>query len=144
MAVPRGSSRGWQTFRANIGLCRRLGLGVLSVGVDGRVEVHAEPGPYEARRSKVRRVRLVREFERRSGDPNLGGSRGKVVTAYRQDALRCAAYLGEHGASKGAVVARATSVAKATRLMRDNHYGWFIRVSPGVYGLAPDVVLDEG
>jgi hypothetical protein len=26
-------------------------------------------------------------------------------------------------------------VAEATRIMRDNHYGWFERVSTGVYAL---------
>ncbi|WP_260115262.1 DUF2161 domain-containing phosphodiesterase [Ornithinimicrobium sp. INDO-MA30-4] len=26
----------------------------------------------------------------------------------------------------------------ATRMMADNHYGWFERISPGVYGLRAD------
>ena len=35
---------------------------------------------------------------RRTGDPNPGGTTGiKRVTAYRQDALRCAAHLATHG-----------------------------------------------
>ena len=82
---------------------------------------------------------MLREFSRRVGDPNRGGaSRHKgVVTAYRQDALRCAAYLAEHGPSKGAVVAKATSVEKATRLMADDHYGWFERVATGIYQVTP-------
>ncbi len=47
LAVPRGKGRaGWRTFVGNVGLCRRLGLGVLSVRLeDGFVEVHADPEP---------------------------------------------------------------------------------------------------
>jgi len=70
------------------------------------------------------------------GDPNAGGAtRHGIVTGYRQDALRCAAYLAENGASKGSVVVQAVQVKQATRLMADNHYGWFERVSTGVYRL---------
>ena len=42
-----------------------------------------------------------------------------------------------HGPTKAAEVARAAGVQRATRLMRDDHYGWFERVSRGVYTLSP-------
>jgi hypothetical protein len=61
-----------------------------------------------------------------------------LVTAYRQDALKLALYLFEVGASRGAEVARETGVAEATRMMRDNHYGWFEKVEKGVYGLSAE------
>jgi hypothetical protein len=34
-------------------------------------------------------------------------------------------------------VARATGVATATRMMADDHYGWFERVERGIYALTP-------
>ncbi|MCK4713581.1 MAG: hypothetical protein KAT26_11960, partial [Marinosulfonomonas sp.] len=43
----------------------------------------------------------------------------------------------DQGASKGAAVARGAGVPKATRIMADDHYGWFERVSTGVYMLTP-------
>ena len=137
VAVPRWQGRaGWRAFKGNVDLCRRLCLGVLSVRLaDGVVEVHADPKPFRPRKSPVRKARLLGEFDRRAGDPNLGGSTGTVVTAYRQDVEKLAAYLAEHGATKGAVVANATGVARATEMMRVNHYGWFERVSPGIYEL---------
>ena len=124
-------------IKENTALCRRLALGLITVrGRDGFVEVLAEPGPYAPRGSKAKRGKLEAEFARRQGDPNAGGAtRHGLVTGYRQDALRCAAYLAEYGASKGAAVARDTGVPVATRIMADNHYGWFERVSTGVYGL---------
>ncbi|EAQ05111.1 hypothetical protein OB2597_07495 [Pseudooceanicola batsensis HTCC2597] len=145
LAVP--AMRGRKTMTAHVSLCRRLGLGLMTVRPrDGYVEVHVDPGPYTPRQSKPRRGRLLREFQRRVGDPNSGGSVGvKLVTAYRQDALRCAAYLAQHGPARGAVIAKAQEVPRATVIMRDDHYGWFERVERGVYGLTPTgrAALDE-
>lgn len=126
-----------RALRDNLALCRRLGLGLITVRQDGRVEVQCDPAPYAPRKSNIRKARLLREFDRLQGDPNSGGAtRHGIVTAYRQDALKCAAHLAECGAAKGADVAKATGVAAATRLMRDNHYGWFDKVEKGVYALS--------
>lgn len=128
-----------KAVKDNTALARRLGLGLLTVRLkDGLVEVQCDPGPYAPRKSKKRQGKLLREFARRQGDPNDGGqTRAGLVTAYRQDALRMAVFLFEVGASKGADVARETGVARATTMMRDNHYGWFEKVEKGVYGLTP-------
>lgn len=122
--------------RDRLALCRRLGLGLLRVRLsDGHVELLCEPGPYRPRQSAVRKARLLKEFHGREGDPNPGGmNRQTIVTAYRQDAMTCAAHLAA-GPCRGAEVAKATGVSRATRLMADNHYGWFERVERGVYGL---------
>lgn len=138
VAVPRWRGKaGWRSFKGNLGLCRRLGLGVLSVQMaGGEVQEHAVPGPFQPRKSPARRGRLVREFEARVGDPTRGGTNGQVMTSYRQDAIACAAYLAGAGAAKGADVARGASVGRATRIMADNHHGWFCRVARGVYALS--------
>ncbi|WP_434053609.1 MAG: DUF2161 family putative PD-(D/E)XK-type phosphodiesterase [Roseibium sp.] len=140
VAVARGSGRRFQSaLKNNLKLARQLGLGVITVRLaDGLIEVHADPAPYVPRKSKPRKDRLLREFARRVGDPNTGGStRVTLVTAYRQDALRCADHLSTNGPSRGADVAKATGVARATRMMADDHYGWFERVERGIYGLTP-------
>ncbi len=125
-----------RALRDNLALCRRLGLGLITVRADGAVEVQCDPGPYAPRKNKAKAGRMLREFDRLQGDPNSGGAtRHGIVTAYRQDALKCAAHLAEHGACKGAEVAKSTGVAEATRLMRTNHYGWFDKVEKGVYAL---------
>jgi hypothetical protein len=141
IAVPTGTANaGRKALKRNLKLCRRLGLGLLSVRLrDGLVTVHADPGPYRPRQSKRQRARLLGEFERRRGDPNVGGSnRQKLVTAYRQDALRCAEFLSANGATKAAQVAKETGVPNARRIMSDNHYGWFRRVETGIYDLVAD------
>ena len=140
VAVPKPSGKtARRVLKDNMAMCRRLGLGMITVRGDGRAEVQCDPGPYAPRKSKKRSERLLREFDRLRGDPNDGGAtRHGIVTAYRQDALACAAHLAEHGASKGATVSAATGVKPATRIMRDNHYGWFEKVSTGIYALTPE------
>lgn len=134
----------WRRERRGIlKLCRRLGLGLLAVheGVGEAaplVEPLLDPVPYRPRRDKRRQGLLLREFAHRVGDPNAGGvSRRPIVTAYRQAALRCAAYLGRHGASKAAEIARATAVTRAGAIVRGDAYGWFQRVERGIYALTP-------
>ena len=133
VAVPRPKGRGALT--RNVALCRRLGLGVLLVSPRGAVEAVADPGPYVPRRRPAGRAALLREFARRTGDPTPGGTRGRVMTAYRQDAVRCREAL-TAGPLKAREVAAASGVARARAILSDNHYGWFVRVSRGVYALA--------
>ena len=126
-----------QSLKQNLGLCRRLGLGLMTVRMsDEKIEVHADPAPYRPRPATRRRTAMLREFDRRKGDPSPGGApAGKRVTAYRQDALRCAVHIHKNGPTKAAKVAEATSVPRARRIMADNHYGWFRRVDTGIYTL---------
>ena len=140
MAVATGKGKPFAKSLKNMTkLCRRLGLGLITVRLkDALVLVHCDPGPYAPRKSKKREVKMLSEFARRVGDPNDGGqTRVGLVTAYRQDALKIAMYLFEVGASKGADVARESGVERATTMMRDDHYGWFEKVEKGVYGLRP-------
>ena len=140
VAVPRGRGRAFlSALKANTGLCRRLGLGLITVRLDdGFTEIHLDPGPYAPRKSKAKSGRLLREFARRVGDPNLGGSnRTTIVTAYRQDAIRVAAHLSANGPCKASDVAKATGVDRARPIMADDHYGWFERVDRGIYRLTP-------
>ena len=138
VAVPAGGKD--KALKANVKLARRAGIGVMTVrSRDGHVEVLADPGPYAARTIKKKKTRLLRAFDRLDGDPNEGrATRYGLVTGYRQDALKCARFLAVHGASQGAKVKEWAEVPDATRIMRDNHYGWFKKVSKGVYDLAPE------
>ncbi len=138
VAVPRWSGKsGWRSFKGNVGLCKRLGIGVLSVRLkDGFVQAHCDPAEFKPRKSKSKRVALMKEFASRKGDPNAGGTRGRVMTSYKQDALRCVAYLAENGPTKAADVSRETGVSRARQIMSDNHSGWFAKIARGIYALS--------
>jgi len=117
-------------------LCRRLGLGLIVV-THGRAEVVLDPLPYVPRRNRRRATRLLGEHRRRIGDPTAGGSvRRPIMTAYRQEAVRCAAVLAT-GPLSLRLMRAAADVPNAGRIVRDNVYGWFERVDRGVYALSP-------
>ena len=72
------------------------------------------------------------------GDPNTGGSNGvKIVTAYRQDALRIAAALADGEARRVAELRQRALATPAAALLQRNVYGWFERASRGCYRLTP-------
>ncbi|GGF73752.1 hypothetical protein GCM10010912_18710 [Paenibacillus albidus] len=145
------------------GLCRRLGLGLITVifykTKAPLVEVLVEPDetlPLQ-RSGGRRRERLLYEFRERSGDYNTGGStRVKLVTAYREKALRVALALqaaeAEAAASalnpaasrsraeappgvSPAELRKRSGVPSAAAFLQKNYYGWFFRVGRGRYTL---------
>lgn len=123
--------------RSETALCRRLGLGLLAVR-QGWVEPYLDPVPYAPRKQRSRIALLLKEFHARVGDANIGGStRRPLVTAYRQDALRCARFLANQGAARVADVVHATSVTRAASILKGNVYGWFDKVGRGTYAASP-------
>jgi hypothetical protein len=136
LAVPQPPK--WtHRYRDLLALLRRLGLGLLTVK-GGSVTVHLDPGPYLPRRNTAKASRLLREFDQRQGDPNIGGTTGvKRMTAYRQTALRLVAALAScpEGASPAALAA-AADAPRAGTILRDNHYGWFDHPAKGLYRLS--------
>jgi len=114
-------------------LCRLLGFGLLAVHPSDHVEVLATPTPYQPRRAPRQRRAILKEHAARSGDPSPGGTRGvPIMTAYRQEALLCASLLQEGPRRPRDLVG---SAPRASAIMRRNVYGWFVRVTHGVYAL---------
>jgi hypothetical protein len=114
-------------------LCRRLGLGMLGVSAGDHVEIIVSPLAPMPKRNTRKRNRLVEEHRRRKGDPTSGGStRQPIMTAYRQQALACAAAL-QAGPLRPRDLKASTPIA--ARILRDNVYGWFDRIDRGIYGL---------
>jgi hypothetical protein len=136
-----------QRWNELVGLCRQLGLGLLTVTLfktkPPLVEILYKPaGPsgHERKTTTVRpgsrKERLLREFHARSGDHNTGGStRRKLVTAYREKALRVAAALQSLGEAAPVQLARTAAVSGAAAVLQHNYYGWFERVARGRYKL---------
>ena len=128
LAVPPFSTRTTRR-RDALALCRRLGLGLLIVRLETRASRPGGTGPGRI---------LAREVER-DGSGGCSGSssagweirtrggttRRKLMTAYRQDALRCASYLERKGPTRASGVALDTGVASARVMMYVDHYGWF-------------------
>jgi hypothetical protein len=126
--------------REAVKLTRRLGLGLIVVSKSGSIEILAEPAPYAPRQNTGRKTNLLREFTKRQGDPNLGGSaKTKLMTAYKQDALRCLAHLHANGPTRISELKKHTNVDRSASILRNDYYGWFMKKARGIYG-----VTDQG
>jgi hypothetical protein len=127
--------RGREADKRYRDLCRRLGIGMLGVSDAGEVSVIVSSVSPMPRTNPKRRSRLVKEHQRRRGDPVVGGgSRAPIMTAYRQRALICAAAL-----QQGLVRPRDMKalVPDAGKILLGNVYGWFERREKGIYALTP-------
>ncbi|UXN58420.1 DUF2161 domain-containing phosphodiesterase [Phyllobacterium zundukense] len=125
--------RGREADKRYRNLCRRLGVGMLGISDAGEVSVIVASVSPMPRTDPKRRSKLMREHQKRRGDPALGGSsRTPIMTAYRQQALACAATL-----TAGPLRVRdvRTDIPDVGKILLSNVYGWFERLDRGVYAL---------
>lgn len=127
--------RGREADKRYRNLCRRLGIGMLGVSDRGEVSIIVSSVSPMPRTDPRRRSRLVREHQRRHGDPALGGStRQPIMTAYRQQAIACAEALAAGPLRPRDI--RERGAPDAGRILLSNVYGWFERLQPGWYQLS--------
>ncbi len=127
--------KGREADRRYRDLCRRLGIGMFGISDTGDVSIIVGSISQMPRTNPKRRSRLMREHQKRRGDPTAGGStRAPIMTAYRQQALGCALAL-----SSGPMRVRQvrSSIPDAGKILLANVYGWFERLDRGVYNLTP-------
>ena len=141
IGVPVGNATLQKRRRQTLKLLRMLGLGLLVIDTEIKrhpVDAVLDPGEYRPRPSRRRRGLLLKEFLRRDGDPNLGGTslRRGIMTAHRQRALEIAVFLQTNGPTRAALVATAIGDPKARDIMYRDVYGWFERPANGVYALS--------
>lgn len=149
LAVPRknGAMR-TQRWRDILSLLKRLNLGLLVVSnAGGKPDVEELIEPMIAEGSPARgravhkRVRTFKELNGRTGDWNTGGvHRQKLMTAYREAALRLAARLADNGPMSAKQMKPAGQRSTGTyTILKNNHYNWFRPLGGGLFDLT-----DEG
>lgn len=128
-------------WRERARLFRLLELGLLLVYLKPsveRVEVAFHPMPARRQKRAAATRAILREMAGRTSSLNRGGSsRRKLVTAYREQALGLAAALAVTGPTSPRDLRSRGCTERAGVILRGNIYGWFERLSLGVYGVTP-------
>jgi hypothetical protein len=140
LAIPAPSwrSRNWYSIMR---LCRRLNLGLITVNLNRHpveCQVVLPVGAHQPRADKRGLKKMINEFNNRSGDYNQGGVTGqKIITAYRENALKIAWYIDSVQDKRCALkeIRQDLGLEKASRILQNNVYGWFCRTDRGVYSL---------
>ncbi len=128
IAVPspkRSSLKRWQNI---CHLLRRLEIGLITVKPEGAkitFEAKAFDRAAAYRRSKKTREKIEEEFSLRHGDLNVGGTKGKTVTLYRERAVLLAALSDKYGRIRILDAPYMTGNPKASSIIKNNYYGWF-------------------
>jgi hypothetical protein len=121
-------------------LLKRLEIGLLLVTTKGYgyVEEAIEPKTFVLRHNNRKRSRVIKEFERRHGDNNVGGvNKTKIITAYTELSIHIATLLKIYGElSPKELRSLGTDHKKTLSILSKNFYGWFENVSRGVYKLS--------
>jgi hypothetical protein len=139
---PKGGTR-TAVWRDMCMLLRRLEIGLITVALnrkENQVEVHFHPNTFDRHKSmrtnKRVRYSIIRETAGRSGHYNTGGAnKTKLITAYREQAIHIVCCMMKHGAMSPSQLKKMGTSAKTPNILRDNHYGWFVKKARGIYDL---------
>lgn len=135
---PKGfkRSRHWKDI---CDLLKRLELGLIMVSflktrTEAKIVFH--PSIYSRRKSNKLKGSIIREINGRSGSYNIGGSvREKIMTAYRENAIHIACCLEKYAELTPKKLRELGTGPKTQSILSKNFYGWFERVSKGIYKL---------
>ena len=143
IAIPRPKDLYARSGRDKQYLLKRLGIGLIVVSPKtGKAERVLDPVVSELssfqKRNRSARESLEKEFRRRRMKQNTGGvNKTKLLTGYREDSLLVLDALSRLGGeSTGKETSALSAVKTATRIMYENHYGWFENVRKGVYRIS--------
>lgn len=132
-------------FQDTLNTLKRLEIGLITINfraVEPEVYVMLEAVPFDRSRSvnsaKKAKARLIKEFHRRSGDYNNGGSsKTKIMTGYREECLRIAWLLNQNETLTTKEIRDLfPTCTKTTILLNQNYYNWYERVARGEYRIS--------
>lgn len=128
IAIPLVGGKGIPNRKHLLRLLKRLELGLIAVHflkTKTRVEVILEPKEYKRKRKLKKRGSILKEINSRKSNSNTGGTRGKVMTAYREYAIEIAKLLAKSGPLTAKELIEMGACEKAHSIVYNNFYGWF-------------------
>lgn len=139
LAIEKPSSKVLNSsiFKEKKTIVRRLELGLILVDIKKKmIEVILDPKTYHFKNNKKKRKQLNKEFSLRKTSMNTGGVKAeKIMTAYRELALMILDAMRDKPQSTKYLKAY-TKRDKVSSILQKNYYGWFERVSRGIYQLS--------
>lgn len=133
---PSSKTKKSTQFKEKLHIVRRLQLGLILVNPETKkVTTLLDPKNFALRQSKIKKRKLLKEFEQRVTSFNTAGvTKTKIITAYREQAIKIA-----HDLSRGPLklkdIKTLNPTAKCSSILQKNYYGWFERVERGIYSL---------
>ncbi len=127
------------SYRSLISLLKRLSIGLIVIeNKASKVIIEAKGAEQitSKKRNKKRQLKIVKEFSERESDFNLGGTKGQIVTAYREKVVKIACLMQDGKMYTPMSLKKETEIKETARILQNNYYKWFIRVKMGHYILS--------
>ena len=122
-----------------LNLLKRLEIGLILVS-NNQADVLVETFGFDLKRSitasKKKKEKLIKEFALRKSDTNVGGTKSKKMTHYKEKVIEIAKYLREFGQKSPKEIVLYTGIKDTPNILRKNYYMWFINVERGIYQLS--------
>jgi len=136
LAIPKPTDKVLKSrnFKEKKAIVRYVGLGLMLVDLEkSHITYILDPATRAPAKDARRTRKMHEEFALRKTALNEAGvTKTKIITAYRELALRILDCLRDGPQPIKALVATTKDI-KTARILQDNHYGWFERVERGVY-----------
>lgn len=144
IALPKTSVKTRSSsFKNLLYLLRRLELGLIIVYKD-RAEVFLEVSVYDIAKSKVRNKKrkksILKEFSLRQYSKNIGGTKNKHITRYKEEVNEIAMYLISVSSASPKEIKSFTNIEKTSSILQKNYDGYFKRVERGIYCVEPSKI----
>jgi hypothetical protein len=103
------------------------------------VEVRLQPAVVSTRKNAKKKKQVIKEFKNRTGEYNVGGKQGKIVSAYRESAIHVYCLLQKEIEASPAQLIKLGAPANTGTILRMNHYGWFHKIARAKYTFDVDM-----
>jgi hypothetical protein len=144
IAIPKSSIKmRSKAYKNLIYLLKRLEIGLIFVD-QHQAEVILEASVYDMDKSraryKKRKQQTLKEFKLRKYSHNIGGTKDKKITRYKELVVEIASYLIEHKSASPKEIKAYTHILKTSSILQKNYEGYFERVSRGIYKVKDDKI----
>jgi hypothetical protein len=144
IAIPKSSIKiRSKAYKNLIYLLKRLEVGLIFVDKN-EAEVVLEASIYDMEKSraryKKRKQQTLKEFRLRKYSNNIGGTKDKKITRYKEQVIEIASYLIEHESASLKDIKDDTNILKTSSILQKNYEGYFERVSRGIYKVKDDKI----
>lgn len=140
IAIPRQAVKSHREhMKSLMSLLKRLSVGLLVVEGDEVIQMLDTSGSHLSlgiKRNTKKRKRTLHEFKNRELDVNIGGTKGKSITLYRETSIKIAKIIDSYGALSPKDIKAFTQIDHVDSILQKNYYGWFVRIRRGIYTLS--------
>lgn len=130
-----------QTYRNLIALLKRLEIGLIAVSGD-LAEIVLESKPFDYAKSRAmyqkKKQKMKKEFTLSKTSLNIGGTKGKIMTRYKEMVTQIGIYILDHGPSSPKAIKHALNIEKVSSILQKNYQQYFVRIDRGVYDLTQE------